>query len=177
MYPSNYTHGKRVEPPNPRTGIMLLHCRTGIGGMSKFLLKRTHFSPYVLIASENQEMNSWFFKLCLILGSEDTFGTFCPFMGKFQLNYQSYTNGQFCYELSNCKGSHELEIKTFDCQLRNEPFDEVRIEKYQCLGHWPSDFPGKYFGVMKSKTQYKCIVSISTFFFTFFPIFSFYDFF
>ena len=89
-------------------------------------------------------------------------------MGKFQLKYKSFTNGQFCYELSNCKGSHELEIKTFDCQLRNEPFDEVRIEKYQCLGHWSSDFPGKYFGIMKSKTQYKCIVSILICFWRFF---------
>ena len=112
-------------------------------------------------------MNSCFF-FFVILGSEDTFGTFCPFMGKFQLKYKSFTNGQFCYELSNCKGSHELEIKTFDCQLRNEPFDEVRIEKYQCLGHWSSDFPGKYFGIMKSKTQYKCIVSILICFWRFF---------
>ena len=87
-------------------------------------------------------------------------------MGKFQLSYQSYTHGQFCYELSNCKGSHELEIKTFDCQYRNEAFDEVRVEKYQCLGHWPSDFPGKYFGVMKSENQYKCFVSIFQFIFS-----------
>ena len=49
LYPSNYTHPKRVEPPNPRPRVMLHHCRAGVGGVSKFpQITRTHFSSWVL---------------------------------------------------------------------------------------------------------------------------------
>ena len=74
--------------------------------------------------------------------------------------YQNVQN-EFCHELTNCKGSNEVQIHSYNCRQQNEVVKNyVKVEKFQCLGHWNSDFPGKYFGIMKSKTHYKCIVSI-----------------
>ena len=96
-----------------------------------------------------------------VLGSDETFGTFCPFFGKFQMIYQNVQH-KLCHELKNCKGSNELQIQSYECQERNEVMKNyVGVEKLNCLGHWSSDFPGKYFGILKNKTHYKCIVSIS----------------
>ena len=37
--------------------------------------------------------------------------------------------------------------------------NEVEIQKLLCLGHWPSNFPGKHFAIIKSDADYKCAVS------------------
>ena len=43
---------------------------------------------------------------------------------------------------------------------KNQGDEDVQIQKLYCLGHWPSNFPGKYFAILKSETDYKCAVSI-----------------
>ena len=56
--------------------------------------------------------------------------------------------------------------RIFQCINVNHPVflyknqgNEVEIQKLLCLGHWPSNFPGKHFAIIKSDVDYKCAVS------------------
>ena len=102
----------------------------------------------------------------LFSGSEDLYGTFCPFVGKFSLIYEPNPEPKLCHQLSNCEGSNEMTIKTFDCdseipQNSKSSQDPVRASKFQCVGHWTSQFPGKQFAILKTENNYKCAVSLT----------------
>ena len=113
-------------------------------------------------------LNFWveFFFRISILGSKDIFQEFCPFEGRFSLSYENAAKNddEKCHELSNCLGSNKFQIKSGPCL--DDPnaannLEKVQIQTFQCLGDWPSSFPGKRIAIFKSDDGiYKCAVSI-----------------
>ena len=103
--------------------------------------------------------------LFFILGSKDVFHEFCPFEGRFSLSYENVAkNDEKCHELSNCLGSNKFQIKSGPClddpNAANHA-KNVQIQTFQCLGDWPSSFPGKRIAIFKADDGiYKCAVSI-----------------
>ena len=64
----------------------------------------------------------------------------------------------------------QVSIKVNQIVNKNQEDKEVQIQNLLCLGHWPSNFPGKYFAILKSETDYKC--AVSTLFISFIAFFS-----
>ena len=76
--------------------------------------------------------------------------------------YEPNPDEHLCHELSNCPGGHEMQVKTRNCRSnpnKHHRDNDVKIQNLLCLGHWPSNFPGKHFAIVKSESDYKCAVS------------------
>lgn len=100
----------------------------------------------------------------MLSGTDEYYPVVCPFEGRFSLKYERSGDSKMCHEMSNCHGGHELEVKTFDCDWNDSPNEgHIKIQTYQCLGHWSAFDEGQkvYFAIMKTGTDYICVVSLA----------------
>ena len=98
---------------------------------------------------------NWFLNFS---GTNQSHHEFCPFLGHFNLYYEENENSDLCYELSNCDGGYELKIRSRPCQ-HTDNLEKVTVSTLQCLGHWPTNFPGKFLAIFREEDVYKCAVS------------------